>query len=192
MIKRILTAALTAALLVTHLGPAAIAAYNSPITASALPAFTGDCTSTAGTVALTCLKTNNVNFGTSATVNTGTSGATIPLLNGANTYSGISTFTSGMVQTIRVVTAAGAVTVATTDNIVIVNKTSGAATAVNLPATPTTGTIFVVKDGKGDAATNNITVTPAAGNIDGSATFVMSVNYQSANLVYNGTQWNVW
>jgi hypothetical protein len=35
----------------------------------------------------------NLGLGTAATVNTGTSGATIPLLNGTNTWSGVNTFT---------------------------------------------------------------------------------------------------
>lgn len=105
----------------------------------------------------------------------------------------IQTFLNGLAvkRLIRVVTAAGAVTVsATTDYIVVVNKTVGAATAVNLPA-GVTGQEFVIKDGKLDAATNNITLTPAAGNIDGAATYVMNVNGQSVTIVYNGTQWNI-
>jgi hypothetical protein len=44
--------------------------------------LSGDCT-TSGTLATTCLKTNGVAFGTAATVNTGTSGATLCLLNGS-------------------------------------------------------------------------------------------------------------
>lgn len=51
----------------------------------------GDCTITSGG-AITCLKTNGVAFGTAATVNTGTSGATIPLLNAANTWSAVQSF----------------------------------------------------------------------------------------------------
>lgn len=39
---------------------------------------------------------NSVSFGTASTVNTGTSGATIPLLNGANTFSGITTHTAAL------------------------------------------------------------------------------------------------
>ena len=78
---------------------------------------------------------------------------------------------------------------ATTDYVIEVNKSSGVATAVNLPASPATGLTFVIKDGKFDAATNNITLTPAAGNIDNAATFVMNKNGQSATIVYNGTQW---
>lgn len=92
----------------------------------------------------------------------------------------------------RVVTAAGAVTVSNTDdNVVIVNKTAGAATVVNLPASPPAGLEYVIKDGKGDAAANNITITPSTGNIDGGATNVINTNYGSRRIIYNGTIWNV-
>lgn len=47
----------------------------------------------------TALKTNGVSFGTAATVNTGTSGATIPLFNGTNTWAGVQTYTSDIVAT---------------------------------------------------------------------------------------------
>ena len=103
--------------------------------------------------------------------------------------SGATTATTGRIVAVRVVTAAGAVTVAATDDVVVVNKTVGAATVANLPA-GVTGRRFVIKDGKGDAATNNITITPAAGTIDGAATLVINANYGQATLVYNGTQWN--
>lgn len=109
---------------------------------------------------------------------------------GNNTHSGTETFTGSLFVQQRTITAAGAVTVsATTDYILCVNKASGAATTVNLPASPATGAVYIVKDCKGDAATNNITVTPAAGNIDGSGTYVMSTAYQSQGFFYNGTQW---
>lgn len=99
------------------------------------------------------------------------------------------TKTSGRKKTARVVTAAGAVTVTAADHVVIVNKTVGAATAVNLPA-GVANTEFIIKDGKGDAAANNITITPAAGTIDGAATLVIAANYGKATLIYNGTEWN--
>lgn len=92
---------------------------------------------------------------------------------------------------LRVHTAAGAATLAKTDCILVINKGTGAATTVNLPAAPVAGQVFVIKDGKGDAAANNITLTPAAGNIDGAGTFVMATNYQSATIAYNGTEWNL-
>lgn len=103
---------------------------------------------------------------------------------------GILTTQSGEIVQSRVVTASGAVTVATTDFIVVVDKTSGAATTVNLPSSPPTGVVYIIKDGKGDAAANNITVTPASGNIDGAGTLVMNVGYEAVNLLYNGTQYN--
>lgn len=160
-------------------------------------AVSGDAT-LANTGALTVSKTGGVAFGGAATQNTGTSGATIPLNNGNNTssgndtYSGASIFTGTIRVPTRVITAAGAVTVsATADYFVCINKTSGAATTVNLPATPPTGVTYLIKDCKGDAATNNITITPAAGNIDGSSTYVLSNNYASVALVYNGSAWSL-
>jgi hypothetical protein len=94
------------------------------------------------------------------------------------------------VDTVRVVTAAGAITHVVTDQVIVVNKGVGAATTVNLMAAPPTGQKIVVKDGKGDAGANNITITPNAGTIDGSGTLVVSTNFQAKTLVYNGTQWN--
>lgn len=91
---------------------------------------------------------------------------------------------------LRIVTAAGAITVTTADYLVIVNKSVGAASAVALPA-GALGQVFVIKDGKGDAGANNITITPAAGTIDGGATLVISSNYGKATLIYSGVQWNV-
>lgn len=91
---------------------------------------------------------------------------------------------------VRNVTAAGNVTVTAADMVVGVNKSSGAATQVDLPA-GTDGMRFWIKDAKGDAATNNITIVPAAGNIDGSANYVINTNYGSVALAYFGGKWNV-
>lgn len=103
---------------------------------------------------------------------------------------GTTTIGAGQIIGTRVVIAAGVVTVTAADYMVIVNKTSGAATTLNLPA-GVLNTVFIIKDGKGDAGANNITVTPAAGNIDGASTYVMNTNYAAIGLVYNGTQWNI-
>ena len=69
--------------------------FTGALQAAQFPALTGDCTTIAAALATTCTKTNGTSFGTAATVNTGTSGATIPLLNGANTWSGVQTVTNG-------------------------------------------------------------------------------------------------
>jgi hypothetical protein len=66
---------------------------QGPLADPAGQALSGDCTITGGGV-ITCTKTNGVTLGTSATVATGTSGATIPVLNASNTHSGsLNTFT---------------------------------------------------------------------------------------------------
>jgi hypothetical protein len=108
---------------------------------------------------------------------------------GSFNASGVFTTTSGAIQAVRVITAAGTITAAVTDQHICVNKTTGAATAVSLFATPATGTLLTVDDCKGDAATNNITITPAAGNIDGAATYVINTAYGSWTGVYTGTIW---
>lgn len=53
--------------------------------------LSGDCT-TSGTTAITCTKSSGSAFGTAAFSNTGASGATVPLNNGNNTFSGAETF----------------------------------------------------------------------------------------------------
>lgn len=72
----------------------------------------------------------------------------------------------------RTVTAAGAITVTADDEIIIVNKTVGAATTVNVDWSTQAKPLTIV-DGKGDAAINNITIVPAPGQ-----TQFASVNYQ--------------
>lgn len=62
----------------------------------------------------------------------------------------------------RIVTAAGAIAVLPTDDIIIVKKAAGAATTVNVDWSTRNRSLTIV-DGKGDAAANPITITPAAG-----------------------------
>jgi hypothetical protein len=91
-----------------------------------------------------------------------------------------------------VVTGAGAYTAAN-ETIIVVNKTSGAATTINLPPVIAGQTpVIIVKDGKGDASTHNITVTPhGSDTIDGASSHIISVAYGAAIYASNGTQWNV-
>lgn len=97
----------------TNKSIAATEVNSGTLAAAQMPALTGDCTTSAGTVSTTCTKTSGVTFGTAATVNTGTSGAVIPLLNGNNAYSGTSTFTgkvdaSGATHTLPALTGLAA------------------------------------------------------------------------------------
>jgi len=94
------------AALLTSLNASALASGTVP--AAQMPALTGDCTTSAGAVATTCTKTNGTAFGTAATQNTGTSGANVPLLNGANTHSGAATFSAAGAASTPGVTVSGA------------------------------------------------------------------------------------
>lgn len=62
----------------------------------------------------------------------------------------------------RVVTAAGSITAFSTDDIIIVKKTVGAATTVNVNWAARNRPLTIV-DGLGDANTNNITIIPTTG-----------------------------
>lgn len=75
------------------------------------------------------------------------------------------------------------------DNLILVDSSS-ARTIVPL-ASPTTGQVHRIKDNVGSAAANNITITPSGKNIDGVASYVISSNYGSVDIIFNGTQWNV-
>jgi hypothetical protein len=97
----------------------------------------------------------------------------------------------GLYDAVTVFIGTGNYTMLATDQIVVINKTTGAATAVTLPATPSIGRCCVVKDGKGDAATNNITVAAASGTIDGLSTLTMDQPYESYTFIFNGTAWNL-
>jgi hypothetical protein len=91
----------------------------------------------------------------------------------------------------RIVTASGTIIQLVSDNVIVVNKTTPANTAITLMTSPPTGQTVTIKDGAGNANTYNITITPAAGNIDGAATLVLNTAYAGATLMYNGTIWNI-
>lgn len=96
-----------------------------------------------------------------------------------------------VISNVNVFTSTGGYSVGTNDYTVIINKATGAATSVTLPSSPIKGRTICVIDGKGDALVNNITISPSSGTINGASTYVISANYGAANLVYNGTEWNV-
>lgn len=83
--------------------------------------------------------------------------------------------------------------VLTTDDFLAVDSSGGAIT-VQLPNAPATGRSWIVKDKTGSAATHNITITTVGGavNIDGATTFVMNTAYESANVIFDGTTYEVY
>lgn len=61
-------------------------------------------------------------------------------------------------QTVQIITSGSTVNVAASDGLIIINKTVGSATAVNMPASATKIGKCKIVDWKGDAGTNNITI----------------------------------
>ncbi len=87
------------------------------------------------------------------------------------------------------VTITGTVpTLTQANDLIKVNKTTGSATAIQLPAM-TVDHDYVVQDAKGDAATNNITVTTANGDgkINGQTSMVINVANESLTFRFDGT-----
>ena len=75
------------------------------------------------------------------------------------------------------------------DRVIGVNR-AGAVTVTLPTAQLRKGRVYTVKDESGAAATNNITVATAGSEtIDGSATDVINVNYESKSYYSNGTNW---
>ena len=74
-------------------------------------------------------------------------------------------------KVVKTLIAAGPYTALPTDEVLIVNQTTGAPFTVNVDWSARTKPLRVV-DGKGDASTNNITITPKAGQ-----TQLASTNY---------------
>lgn len=80
-------------------------------------------------------------LGTSATVNTGTSGATIPLLNANNTYSGLSTFTGNVVMT-----AVNSIKSATQSSLILADSAGSSKWGVGRSIGATDGNDFYLYD----------------------------------------------
>ena len=79
--------------------------------------------------------------------------------------------------------------VLSTDSIIGVTSNASART-ITLPNSGlTVGQCFTVKDEAGTAASaNNITISGNGANIDGAATYVITTNYGSVDIYWNGTQ----
>ena len=94
---------------------------------------------------------------------------------------------NNQVRELRVITGSGLVTALSTDEIIMINRTTS--TSAVLMAVPEVGKILYFKDGFGNAATYNITINGNGKTIEGQVTYVISSNYGWVTLVYNGTQW---
>ncbi len=117
----------------------------------------------------------NISSGTLAAVRLPTMLTANTTFSGNNTYSGTSTWSGSLFVPIRVVTAAGPVSVSvSTDYLIVIDQTTPAATVINYSCSP--GFTFLVKDGSGSDAAKPITLTPASGTIDGVAAFVMNAS----------------
>ena len=89
---------------------------------------------------------------------------------------------------IRTVTSGATTTLERGDDVLVINKSSGSATTVNVtPSALMANKVYTVKDGKGDAGTNNITITPASGTIDGAASYVVNTHYRALTFYSDGT-----
>jgi len=74
-----------------------------------------------------------------------------------------------------------------TDYTIGVTSTAAARTITMPNSGIAQGQSWVIKDESGGAATNNITISGNGFNIDGAATFVISTNYGSVDIYWNGS-----
>jgi hypothetical protein len=114
---------------------------------------------------------------------------------------GIKTFGSGSTITVRLteaptvytsVTGPTTYVVTATDYYISCDSTLGAIT-IQLPNAPSQYREFVIKDRVGQAATNNVTLTTVGGVvlIDGATSVVFLDNYESAEMLFNGTSYEI-
>lgn len=72
-------------------------------------------------------------------------------------------------------------------------STAGGAITVQVPNAPPTNAVYVIKDRTGNAAANNITITTPGGVVtfDGAVSRVINTNYGSVQVLFNGTNYEV-
>lgn len=111
---------------------------------------------------------------------------------GAFSQIGAAALVAAGLSTYRVITAAGAVSVLSTDIVLLFEKSPSGASTINLPASATRGGVpITAKDLTGDANSNNITFVPFSGEtIDGfsasdaatNGAALININYGSKTL----------
>ena len=119
-----------------------------------------------------------------------TAGSGISITNGTNSITVAAS--ANFLSVTNITSASSPYTVLSTDQYISVDSSGGAVT-VRCPNTTTTGRVIIIKDRLGNAATNNITVTTPGGTVtfDGSTSYVINVNRQSINVIFNGTNYEV-
>lgn len=127
----------------------------------------------------------------------------VPTLGNVNIVggAGISTTGAGSTLTINLTgtTTVNYTNVNTTPYVVLPTDeylsvdSSGGAITLQLPNAATLGRVFIIKDRTGSAVAHNITITTVGGvvNIDGSPTFVMNTNFESVQVIGNGTAYEI-
>lgn len=130
-------------------------------------------------------------------------GVAIPVVGNINVVggTGVSTSAAGSTLTINVTgtTFLTYKNVNTTPYVVLATDeylsvdTSALSITVRLPNTTTTGRVFIIKDRSGQSFTRNITVTTVGGAvlIDGLASQTLNINYNSLQVLFNGSAYEV-
>ncbi len=136
----------------------------------------------AGTTATGAFQVASTGLATAGFVLTSTGAASVP------TFQAIPA--SGD-MTVTVVTTTPYVVLAADEFLAV--DTSALSIQINLPNAPATGRVIAIKDYTGTAATRNITVTTVGGvvNIDGATSFVVNTNFESIEVIFNGTSYSI-
>lgn len=167
---------------------------DSTSTLTGLATLTGGATTATGNYTTTS-SGGFVASGTgSVSTNSGNISSTsgnLVITGGTSTLGGKVTMSAAQKVAVSSVKTANYTASITADYVIRVDSSGGGFT-VSLPAGHAAGDTLVIKDVSGSAGTNNVIIDPnAAETIDGSATFTMSVNYQSVTVVSDGTNWAI-
>jgi hypothetical protein len=108
-----------------------------------------------------------------------------------------------VVDTVPVTNLKTASYTATVNDYIIAIGTISSSITITLPTSPKTGKTFVIKTGascyqfvRNDAGSlttvgQTVTITPASGTIDGQTSWILSTPYDSATVIYNGSEWSL-